>query len=106
VSYKRCVSIHRDIGFRAPRNDLSFSFLLSQCGLSYAAPGDYKIIAAMPDRDGDHICRIKSPLEEHERVVQESLLVKSEGSLPEKALNKSSTCGHGDCTEMASDRIL
>ena len=39
---------------------------------------------------GDHIYRIKSPLEEHERVVQESLLVKSEGFLPEKALNKSS----------------
>ena len=58
--------------------------------LRYAAPGDYKIIAAMPDRDGDHIYRIKSPLEEHERVVQESLLVKSEGFLPEKALNKSS----------------
>jgi hypothetical protein len=58
--------------------------------LRYAAPGDYKIIAAMPDRDGDHIYRIKSPLEEHERVVHESLLVKSEGFLPEKALNKSS----------------
>jgi hypothetical protein len=58
--------------------------------LRYAARGDYKIIAAMPDRDGDHIYRIKSPLEEHERVVQESLLVKSEGFLPEKALNKSS----------------
>jgi hypothetical protein len=58
--------------------------------LRYAAPGDYKIIAAMPDRDGDHIYRIRSPLEEHERVVQESLLVKSEGFLPEKAQNKSS----------------
>ena len=51
--------------------------------LRYAAPGDYKIVAAMPDRDGDHIYRIKSPLEEHERVVKESLLVKSEGYLPE-----------------------
>ena len=49
--------------------------------LRYAAPGDYKIVAAMPDRDGDHIYRIKSPLEEHERVVKESLLVKSEGYL-------------------------
>ena len=38
--------------------------------LRYAAPGDYKIVAAMPDRDGDHIYRIKSPLEEHERVVK------------------------------------
>ena len=37
----------------------------------------------MPDRDGDHIYRIKSPLEEHERVVPESLLVKSAGYLPE-----------------------
>ena len=25
--------------------------------------GDYRIIAAMPDRDGDHMYRIKSPLE-------------------------------------------
>jgi len=46
--------------------------------LRYAAPGNYKIIGAMPDRDGDRVYRIKSPLEEHERVVTESLLVKSE----------------------------
>ena len=47
--------------------------------LRYPAPGNYKIIAEMPDRDGDHMYRIKSPLEEHERVVEESLLIKSEG---------------------------
>ena len=47
--------------------------------LRYAAPGNYKIIADMPDRDGDHLYRIKSPLEEHERVVEESLLVKPGG---------------------------
>jgi hypothetical protein len=47
--------------------------------LRHAAPGDYKIIASMPDRDGEHMYRIRSPLEEHERVVRESLLVKSEG---------------------------
>jgi hypothetical protein len=58
--------------------------------LRYAAPGDYKIIAAMPDRDGDHIYRIKSPLEEHERVVKESLLVKSQGYLPEEVVSKRS----------------
>jgi len=46
--------------------------------LRYAAPGNYKIIAEMPDRDGDHMYRIKSPLEEHEHVVEESLLIKSE----------------------------
>ena len=51
--------------------------------LRRAAPGDYKILAAMPDRDGDHIYRIKSPLEEYERVVEENLLVKSDGYLPE-----------------------
>ena len=28
--------------------------------------GDYRIVAAMPDRDGDHMYRIKSPLEEYE----------------------------------------
>ena len=52
--------------------------------LRHAALGDYKIVAAMPDRDGDHMYRIKSPLEEHERVVREGLLVKSEGYLPEE----------------------
>ena len=58
--------------------------------LRHAAPGDYKIIAAMPDRDGDHVYRIKSPLEEHERVVKESLLVKSQGYLPEEVVIKRS----------------
>ena len=58
--------------------------------LRHAAPGDYKIIAAMPDRDGDHVYRIKSPLEEHERVVRESLLVKSQGYLPEEVVIKRS----------------
>jgi hypothetical protein len=46
--------------------------------------GDYRIVAEMPDRDGDHIYRIKSPLEEYERVVKESRLVKSQGYLPEE----------------------
>ena len=55
-----------------------------------AAAGDFKIIATMPDRDGDHMYRIKSPLEEYERVVRESLLVKSEGYLPEEILEKGS----------------
>ena len=58
--------------------------------LRYAAPGDYKVIAAMPDRDGDHMYRIKSPLEVHERVVKESLLVRSEGPLPEQVLKQGS----------------
>ena len=48
------------------------------------APGNYRIIAAMPDRDGDRMYRIKSPLEEHERAVAESLLIKSDGYLPEE----------------------
>ena len=47
--------------------------------------GDYRIVGAMPDRDGDHMYRIKSPLEEYERVVKEDLLVKSAGYLPEEA---------------------
>src|SRR5215813_6682595 len=41
--------------------------------------GDYRIVAAMPDRDGDHMYRIKSPLEEYERVVKEDLLLKHTG---------------------------
>jgi hypothetical protein len=51
--------------------------------LRHAAPGGYRVIAHMPDRDGDHMYKIKSPLEEHERVVKECLLVRSEGSLIE-----------------------
>ena len=58
--------------------------------LRHAAPGDYKIIAAMPDRDGDHMYRIKSPLKEHERVVRESLLVEPQGYLPEEVVIKRS----------------
>jgi hypothetical protein len=47
--------------------------------------GDYRIVAPMPDRDGDRMYRIKSPFEEYERVVKEDLLVKSTGYLPEEA---------------------
>ncbi len=53
--------------------------------LRHAAPGDYRVVAVMPDSDGDHMYRIKSPLEEHERIVRESLLARSEGSLAEEA---------------------
>jgi hypothetical protein len=52
--------------------------------------GDYRIVASMPDRDGDHMYRIKSPLEEYERVVKEDLLVKSKGYLPEQVLKPGS----------------
>ena len=41
--------------------------------------GDYRIVATMPDRDGQHMYRIKSPFEEYERV-----LAKSDGYLPEQ----------------------
>ena len=51
------------------------------CGARYSAPGDYKILSYMPDRDGEHMYRIKSPLEEHQRVVKESLLTESAGYL-------------------------
>jgi hypothetical protein len=44
--------------------------------------GDYRIVATMPDRDGHHMYRIKSPLEEYERAVKEDLLAKSNGYLP------------------------
>ena len=46
--------------------------------------GDYRIVATMPDRDGHHMYRIKSPLEEYERAVKEDLLSKSNGYLPEQ----------------------
>jgi len=61
---------------------------ISDMFLRHAAPGDYKVIAPMPDRDGDHMYRIKSPLEEHQRVVKESLLVKSVGHLLEEVPEK------------------
>src|SRR5436190_9610182 len=54
------------------------------------AHGDYRIVAAMPDRDGDHVYRIKSSLEEYERVVKENLLVKSQGSFPKDVLKQGS----------------
>ena len=54
------------------------------CMLRHAPPGDYRIVAVMPDRDGDHMYRVKSPLEEHERVVNEDVLVRSDGYLPEQ----------------------
>jgi len=40
-----------------------------------------------------HMYRIKSPLEEHERVVRESLLVKSQGSSVRVG---QFLCGHAD----------
>jgi hypothetical protein len=61
-----------------------------------AAPGDYQIVGEMPVRDGDRIYRIKSPLEEHERVVSENLIVRSEGCFPDErvaALAQSSRRG-------------
>src|SRR5262249_54582413 len=51
--------------------------------LRWETHGDYRIVAAMPDQDGHHMYRIKSPLEEYERVVKEALLTKSNGYLPE-----------------------
>ena len=38
----------------------------------------------MPDRDGQHMYRIKSPFEEYERAVKEDVLAKSDGYLPEQ----------------------
>ena len=51
--------------------------------LRWETQGDYRIVAAMPDQDRHHVYRIKSPLEEYERVVKEDLLAKSNGYLPE-----------------------
>ena len=46
--------------------------------------GDYRVMGCLPDREGQHIYRIKSPREEYERVVKEDLLVRSDGFLPEE----------------------
>jgi len=58
--------------------------------LRYESRGDYRIVGQLRDRDGDHIYRIKNPLEEYERVVKESLLVKSQGYLPEEIQDEGS----------------
>jgi hypothetical protein len=52
--------------------------------LRWETHGNYRIVATMPDRDGHHMYRIKSPLEEYERVVKGDLLAKSNGYLPEQ----------------------
>ena len=57
---------------------------ISDLLLRWETHGDYRIVAAMPGRDGDHMYRIKSPLEEYERVVKEDFLAKSDGYLPEE----------------------
>ena len=59
----------------------------------FAAPGDYKIVGEMPERDGDRMYRIKSPLEEYERVVGENLLIRSDAHLPDEAGAQSSRRG-------------
>jgi hypothetical protein len=58
------------------------------CVVRHAAPGDYRIVGLMPDRDGDRMYRVKSPREDHERVVKETLLERSEGYLPEEETPK------------------
>jgi hypothetical protein len=52
--------------------------------LRHAAPGPYKVLARMPDRDGERMYRIKSTLEEYERVVNENTLAPSEDVLPDE----------------------
>ena len=63
-----------------------------------AAPGDYQIVGEMPVRDGDRTYRIKSPLEEHERVVGESLLVRSEGCFPDRVATVAQSSRRGSIT--------
>src|SRR5262245_39159744 len=74
--------------------------------------GDYRIVAAMPDRDGDHMYRIRSPLEEYERVAAgldiadevrrlaanylPRLTGRNAQADPEKAADGFDELGHGD----------
>lgn len=39
-----------------------------------AAPGQYEIVGYQPDEDGEPRYRIKSELEQHERIARESEL--------------------------------
>jgi hypothetical protein len=57
---------------------------LVTCTARGAASGNYKIVGTLPDREGDYVYRIKSPLEECERAVKEDLLVKSAGHFVEE----------------------
>ena len=59
---------------------------ISDMFLRHAAPGAYKVLARMPDRDGDRMYKIKSPLEDYERVVKETVLVRSDCDLPDEIL--------------------
>ena len=54
------------------------------CCVRYSAPGGYKIVAFVPDQEGERMYRLKSPLEEYERVVKENTLAWSEEVLPEE----------------------
>jgi hypothetical protein len=54
------------------------------CCVRYSAAGGYKIVAFMPDQDGEHMYRIKSPYEEYERVVKENTLAWSDDVLPDE----------------------
>ena len=45
--------------------------------LRRAAEGEYEILGCLPERGGERCYRIKSRLEEHERVVTEGLLRKT-----------------------------
>jgi len=46
--------------------------------------GDYRILATLPDRDGQHMSRIRSPFEQYERAVKEEAIARSNGYLPEQ----------------------
>jgi hypothetical protein len=54
------------------------------CCVRYSAPGGYKIVAFMPDQDGEQMYRIKSPREEYERVVKANTLAWSKDVLPDE----------------------
>jgi len=46
----------------------------SYLGARAAAPGQYQILALIPDQDGEPTYRIKSTLEKHERIAREGEL--------------------------------
>ena len=50
--------------------------IATRTGFNNAARGVYKIIRLLPPEGGDNLYRIKSELEQHERVAPESQLTR------------------------------
>ena len=88
------------LSFTGPQ---SAKHLIESLGIPHTEVGALTVNGQSADlsylvRDGDRIYRIKSPLEEHERVVSESLLVRSEGCFPDRVATLAQSSRRGSIT--------